>query len=279
VKRLFASLLMVAALAACGSPLAKAETPQQALSAAAQRSSQLKTAKFDIQGTVTMTLPAAMTQGLAGAGGAVTATLSGTGQAQFPDRYQLTANLKMSSFSVATEVIVAAGKAYVKNPLTGKWQVSTASASITDQLVQADPLSYSQYLKNAKSIKDLGDTSLNGTAVHHYQLTPDKAKLLTSLNSASAPNPQALAAIKQVLNSGTLTVDVWFGKDDHLVRRVSTNADYSIDLNQLMGSLGSLGSASGSQLPAGSMMHATASVTANYHDFDSSVTISIPTVG
>jgi hypothetical protein len=148
---------------------------------------------------------------------------------------------------------------------------------LTDQLGQPDPLTYGQFLKNVKSIKDLGDTTLNGTAVHHYQLTPDTAKLLASLNS-SAKNPQAAAAIKQVLNSGTMTIEVWFGKDDHLVRRLLTNADYTIDLNQLMGSLGAVAGSS-SRLPSGSTIHATAQVTINYHDFDAPVTISIPTVG
>ena len=113
--------------------------------------------------------------------------------------------------------------------------------------------------------------------VHHYRLIPDKEKLLAALDNAAAKNAQALAAIKQVLDSGTMTVEVWFGKDDHLVRRVSTDADYTIDLNQLLGSLGAP-ARSGSQLPAGSTIHATAHVVITYHDFDSPVTISIPTV-
>src|SRR5204863_7618138 len=132
---------------------------------------------------------------------------------------------KLGGLSVATDVIVANGKAYVKNPLNGKWEVSSQSSGLTGQLSQPDPLSYDQLLKNVKSIKDLGDTTLNGTAVHHYQLTPDKDKLMASLNSAAAKNPQALAGIKQVLDSGTMTVEVRFGKDDHLARRTSTDAD------------------------------------------------------
>jgi hypothetical protein len=187
-------------------------------------------------------------------------------------------NAKLTGISVATEVIVANGKAYVKNPLTGKWEASTASTGITGQFSQPDPLSYDQLLKNVKSIKDLGDTTLSGTAVHHYQLVPDKDKLLASLDQAAVKNPQALAAIKQVLDSGTMTVQVWFGKDDHLVRRISTDADYTIDLGQLMGSLGAP-AASSRTLPAGSSIHATAHVVINYHDFDAPVTISIPTVG
>ena len=267
------------ALAACASPLAKPETPQQALSGAAQRASQLHSAKFDLQGSVKMTFPAQRGQmfGQSGAAaGTISLDMSGNGEAQFPDRYHAVINARMTGLSVATEVIVANGKAYVKNPLNGKWQVSPQSGAITGQLSQPDPLSYGQLLKNVKSIKDLGDTTLNGTTVHHYQLIPDKDKLIASMDAAAVKNPQALAAIKQVLNSGTMTVEVWFGKDDHLVRRVSTDADYSIDLSQLMGSLGSAGSST-TQL-SGSI-RAVAHIVINYHDFDAPVTISVPTVG
>jgi hypothetical protein len=282
VKRLLASLLTILALTACASPLARPETPQQALSAAAQRASQLKSAKFDLQGHVTMTFPPQMSQmfGQTGASaGTLAVDLSGNGEAQFPDRYHMALNAKMAGFSIATEVIVANGKAYVKNPLSGKWEASAQSNSLTNQLGQPDPLSYDQYLKNVKSIKDLGDTSLGGTTVHNYQLTPDKDKLIASLDKLPSTNPQALAAVKQVLDSGTMTIDVWFGKEDHLVRRVSVNADYRVDLNQLMGSLGAAAGASASRLPAGATIHAIATVVINYHDFDSPVTISVPTVG
>src|SRR5207253_2876033 len=89
----------------------------------------------------------------------------------------------------------ANGKAYVKNPLTQKWEASAQSGNLTDQLGQPDPLSYDQYLKNVKSIKDLGDTSLGGATVHHYQLTPDKDKLLASLAKRPSMTPQARAAV------------------------------------------------------------------------------------
>jgi hypothetical protein len=281
MKRMLASLLVVVAVSACGSPLAKAETPQQALSSAAQRASQLHSAKFDLQGNVKMTFPPQLAQmfGQSGAAaGSMALDMTGSGEAQFPDRYHAVINAKLGGLSVATEVIVANGKAYVKNPLNGKWEVSSQSTGLTGQLSQPDPLSYDQLLKNVKSIKDLGDTTLNGTTVHHYQLVPDKDKLLASLDKGSAKNPQAQAAIKQVLDSGTMTVQVWFGKDDHLVRRLSTDADYAIDLSQLMGSLGSP-AASANKVPAGSSIHAIAHVVINYHDFDAPVTISIPTVG
>ena len=280
MKRLFLSVLTMVAVAACASPLAKAETPQQALAGAAQRASQLHSAKFDMQANVNMTFPPQLGQifGQTGSSsGSMTVAVTGNGEAQFPDRYHAVMNVKMGGLSLATEIVVANGKAYVKNPLTQKWEVSPQSGSLTDQLGQPDPLSYDQFLKNVKSIKDLGDTTQAGASVHHYSLTPDKDKLIASLNKLGK-NPQAAAAMKQVLDSGTMAVEVWFGKDDHLVRRMYVNLDYNIDLSQLVGSLGASAGASASRLPAGSTIHATAQVTINYHDFDAPVTINVPTV-
>ena len=284
MKRLLASLLTALALSACASPFAKSETPQQALSSAAQRASQLKFAKFDFSGQVTMTFPAALasTFGQSGISSSLAVEVTGNGEAQFPDRYHATLNAKMSSLSIASEVIVANGKSYVKNPLTNKWEASSQSrGGITSQLGQLDPLSYDQLLTNATFKKDLGDTTLPGdsTVLHHYQLTPDKDKLIASLNKSSVKNPQAAAALKQVLDSGTMTIEVWFGTADHLVRQLVTSADYTIDLNQMMSSLGVPAGSVRGQLPAGSTIHATAQIVIKYHDFDKPVTISVPSVG
>jgi hypothetical protein len=281
VKRLFLSLLTMVVLAACASPLAKPQTPEQALAAAAQKASQLHYAKFDLAGNVKMTFPRELAQMFGqtgGAAGSVALDMTGKGEAAFPDRYKATINAKLSGLSITTEVVVANGQAYVKNPVNGKWESSPAGG-ITGQLSQPDPLSYEQLLRNVKSIKDLGETTLSDRSkVHHYQLTPDKEKLIASFDKAAVKNPQAKAAIEQVLNSGSLTVDVWFGSDDHLVRRVTTDADYTVDLSALMGALGAP-AGSGSRVPAGSTIHATAHIEINYHDFDVPVTIAIPSVG
>ena len=270
------------ALAASASPLAKPETPAQALSAAAQRASQLHSAKFDLVGNVKMTFPPQLGQmfGQSGsAAGSLALDMTGNGEAQFPDRYHATINAKLAGLSITTEVVVANGLAYVKNPINGKWESSAQSSGITGQLSQPDPLSYEQLLRNVKSIKDLGDTTMaDGTKVHHYQLIPDKDKLIASFDKAAVKNPQAKAAIEQVLNSGTMTIEVWFGKDDHLVRRITTDADYTVDLSQLMGALGAPGGSNGG-VPVGSTIHATAHIEISYHHFDAPVTISIPTVG
>src|SRR3989475_9269161 len=278
MKRVLASLLTMVALAACASPLAKAETPEQALGAAAQRASQLHSAKFAPRGNVKSTSPpqlGAMFGQSGTSAGSLALDMTGNGEAQFPDRYHATINAKLAGLSVATEVVVANGKAYVKNPMTGKWE-SSAQGGLSGQLSQQDPLSYEQLLQNVKSIKDLGQMKLaDGTTVRHLQLTPDKDKLLASFDKAAVKNPQAKAAIAQVLNSGTMTVDVWFGKDDHLVRRITTDADYTVDLSQLMGALGAP-SGSSNRVRAGSTIHASAHREINSNDFNVPVSIIHP---
>src|SRR3989442_13850217 len=97
MKRLFLSLLTMAAVAAGASPLAKAETPQQALAGAAQRASQLHSAKFDMQANVNMTFPPQMGQifGQTGSSSSMTVAVTGNGEAQFPDPYHDVMNVKM----------------------------------------------------------------------------------------------------------------------------------------------------------------------------------------
>lgn len=282
MKRLMAAILTAGMLAACASPLAKPETPQQAVAAAANRAKQLHSAKFDLQGHVNLTFPPQLASLFAQSGataGSFALDLTGNGEAQFPDRYHALINAKLGGVAIGSEVVSIAGVAYVKNPINGKWTASSVPGGIAGQLNQPDPLSYSQLLKNVKSIKDLGDTAIDGSAVHHYQLIPDRDKLLAAASAGSgSKDAQAQAALKQVLDNGTMTTEVWFGKDDHLVRRLQTDADYTMDLGQLMGSLGA-GSAGSTRVPTGSNIHAVAHMVINYHDFDSQVTITVPTVG
>jgi hypothetical protein len=291
MKRLF-PLLATLVLAACASPVAQQETPQQALHNAATATSKLHSAKFDLAGVISVQLPPQLTQGLnqeganslapglgqALASGSITADLSGSGQAQFPDKLHATINTRLGGLSVKTEEIVVGGKAYTKNPVTGQWSSGTANGALGTGLSQPDPLSYAQLLDTAGSIKDLGDTTLNGDTVHHYQVVPDKAKLAAKLDSVPAlKDPQARQAFQQILDKGTLTTQVWIGKSDHLLRRLLADAKLVIDLSQFMSGLGAGRGTQGlPAIPAGSTVTVTAHLTTNYHDFNSPVSIQAP---
>jgi hypothetical protein len=295
MKRLLVAILAVGTMASCASPLgAQSETPQQALVGAVQKMSQLQTAKFDLSGTVTMHLPPQLGQLLNQAGqntsglalSNLTIALKGNGEAQLPDRLHATIGVQMGGISVSTEEVVAAGKAYVRNPVSGVWTMAPATGGLSNEFSQPDPLTATQVLDTAKSVQDLGDTSLNGTTVHHYRLVPDKAKLSARLQSLPAlkNNAQAQAAFNQILNNGTMTIEVWFGKDDHLVRRIVSDANLAFDLGQLMQVLGvGRGSQgvppSSGTLPTGSMAQVTAHMDISYHDFNAPVTVTVPQVG
>ena len=133
-------------------------------------------------------------------------------------------------------------------------------------------MSSAAILKTAQSVKNLGDTTLNGKAVHHYQIVPDKNKL-----ADQASSPQAKELVRSMLQGGSIRLEVWIGKDDHLLHRLKDDTDATVDLNQVM-------QASGQQLPpgftmpAGVTVHTVVHATIDYHDFNTPVTVSAPAV-
>jgi hypothetical protein len=164
--------------------------------------------------------------------------------------------------------VVAGGKVYTKNPLTGQWLAGDPS-QFGMQLNQLGPLTAKQILETSGSVQDLGDVSPNNVQTHHYRVTPDKAKLTTSLEANPAfTDPKARKALEQALSNGTLTFEVWISKDDHLLRSMRSDADVSLDAAQLVGA--------NAHLPAGATIHVTASLTMAFHDFNAPVTITIP---
>jgi hypothetical protein len=293
MRRVLAGAGLALVLAACASPLrGQSETPQQALTAATQRMSQLHSARFTLHGTVAMTLPPELAQvfnqsgmAMTAPNGTLTVTFTGTGEAQFPDRFHAVVNAALGGVSVKTEEVVAAGKAYIKNPGTGSWIVVSGSAGLSDELSQPDPLSLTQVLDAAKTIKDLGDTTLDGVAVHHYRIVLDPGKLSAKLSSLPAmkDNPQAQAMFSQVLQHGSMTLEVWFGTDDHLVRQIHAVSSVSMDLLQLLGALGAGRGTEGLPGFGISGLSGTTQVTTifdiSYHDFNAPVTVTVPTVG
>ncbi len=277
MKRWLLSIGMGLTLAACG-PSAPAETPQQVLATAAQKLGALHTVKFDVHGTILTKIPpevmAAMTNNQAQQGSSVAALantsvdLKGTGEAVYPDQVHVSVQVTTTGLAFATEQVVAGGKVYTKNPLTGQWTVGDPS-QFGLQLNQLGPLTARQILENPASVQDLGDTSLTNVPVHHYRISPDKAKLTTALEANPAfTDPQARKALEQALNAGTLTFEVWISKDDHRLRSMRSDADMLLPAAQLLGG--------NPQLPAGATIHITAHLDLTFHDFNAPVTITIP---
>src|SRR5207248_4343392 len=101
-------------------------------------------------------------------------------------------------------------------------------------------------LGSAKDVKDLGDTTFDGVSVHHYRLTLDQAKLTQKLQDLPTlkGNAQAQQAFSQILQKGTITLEVWFGKSDHLVRQIVSDARLSFNPSDLVQGLPARGARS-----------------------------------
>jgi hypothetical protein len=277
MKRLLVSVGVSLTLVACGATAA-AETPQQVLAATAQKVGSLHTVKFDVHGTILTKLPpevmAALTNNQAQQGSSVaslantTVDLKGTGEAVYPDEVHVSVTVTTSGLAFVTEQVVAGGKVYTKNPLTGQWVLGDPS-QFGMQLNQLGPLTAKQILEATGSVQDLGDISLNNVQTHHYRVTPDKAKLTTSLEANPAfTDPQARKALEQALTNGSLSFEVWISKDDHLLRSMRSDANIVLAADQLVGA--------NAHVPAGATINIAARLDMAFHDFNAPVTITIP---
>jgi|GEM_PF-1917372 len=295
MKRLLAAALAAGLLSACAGVSApgatKSQTPQQSLTSSGTAMSKLRSARFDVNGTVHVTLPQALVDQLRAKGGAqagiltsdMTVTLKVSGAAQKPDQLQATISATLGGLTLNTEVIAVGGKLYYKDPMTSKWQLLKREARITESKT-GRRLSYQTILDTASSVTDVTDTNstINGVTVDHYRVVPDLAKLLAAISAGhTTTNSAAMSALQTVLQSATLTADVWTGSSDHLVRRLSYDADFTADLSQLVGALKARSATTKApvlSLPAGSMVHLTAHITVDLHDFNRQLTIEAPTL-
>jgi len=144
-------------------------------------------------------------------------------------------------------------------------------------------LSYQTILDTAKSITEVTDSTstVNGVLVEHYRIVPDLLKLLAQASAGHSPsNPAAMTALQTVLQNATVAADVWTGTSDHLVHRLSYDADVTADLHQLAGAMSSQAAAKvpAFNLPAGSIGHVTAHIVVDLHDFNTRLTIQAPAV-
>ena len=275
MKRALVTLASVMVLAGCSPSIQATETPQQVVATASDKMSQLHSAKFNLTATILEQFPAAFTQMLGPQGAALSnlsTDMSGNGQAKFPGQASMAMQVKTGSITVNTEMVISDGKFYIKDPQSGNFSQPAGGDSLSQFTNQADPLSGATILKTVQSIKDLGDTNLNGSAVHHYQIVPDKNKL-----ADQATTEEARALLRSMLQNGTTKLEVWIGKDDHLLRRFKNDSEASVDLSQILQATGQE-LPPGFVVPPGATVHAVVHATVDYHDFNANVTVTVPPV-
>ena len=294
MRRTLVAVLAIGLLSACAglnAPAAsKTDTPQQSLAATGNEMARLKSFRFDAKGTVSATLPASFANQLRARAGSQGSFLSGnmtvdltiSGAVKKPDQLDATIEAKVGGLTVSTEVMATGGQLYAKDPMTGKWKALGQPEKAGSAKSKAG-LSYQALIDSAKSLAEINDqpSTINGVAVDHYRIVPDLVKLLAQVTAGgSSKDPQLTVALEGILQEAQLTADVWTGSSDHLIRRVSYDADLTADLHVLSAAFANGTGANGPsvQIPAGSMAHLAAHAVINLHDFNSAVTIKAPTV-
>jgi len=293
MRRGLIAIIAVGLLSACAgvmAPAARSENPKQSLQSTGAAMAKAKTVHFNATGTITITLPpqvVAQLQAKAGSqsallGSTTTATFRVTGAAQRPDQLDANLSATIGGLTIGTEVIASGGHVYYKDPVTQKWQLAKRPTGGAP----AKPGSslYQGLLDTAKSVTEVSPqpSNIDGMAVEEYRIVPDLAKLFAQVEATRMPeNPLALAAIRQVLQNATVTASVWTGSNDHLLRRVTYDADVTADLSQLASAFASHGGSASRvfTIPAGSTVRLTAHVEVKLHDYGQTVTISAPTIG
>jgi hypothetical protein len=206
--------------------------------------------------------------------------LTVSGAAKRPDQLDATIQAKIGGLTVNTEVIATGGRLYAKDPMSGKWETVSAHAGQGSEKSKA-ALSYQAVIDTARSLTEINDqpSTLGGVAVDHYRIVPDLVKLfaLVSANH-SAKNPQLMSALQDLLQNAQLTADVWTGSSDHLIRRLSYDADATADLHALAAAFAGQRSSTSESLniPAGSTAHLTAHAVINLHNFNAAITVKAP---
>lgn len=293
VKRLFAIAVAAGLLSACAGVTTPGATnvgtPRQSLSATGTAMGQLKSLRFDLKGTVNLTLPQALVDQLKAKGGFQTGVLSSSmnvvlkisgAAAKTPDRLDAKISATLGGLAIETEVIATGGNLYYRDPMTSRWEILKKSTAAEPKST-SPKLSYQTVLDTAKSVTEVPDANsrLDSVTVDHYKVVPDLVKLFDQVATGHpSRDSAALSALRTVLQNASLTADIWTGTNDHLIRRLSYDASGSADLHDLAAAMSALATAPAFNLPAGSVARLTAHVVIDLHDFNTEVAINAPHV-
>jgi hypothetical protein len=159
-----AAIVLVVALVAVLGPASAPPAYAAILHEAAVHTGAEKTARFDITGSI----------GLSVSGQSVTAVLSGTGATVFPDRGELTEVGTILGKPLLRQDIVSVGnKVWTRNS-SGQWvlvPIPPDHASPIDQALEYPAQALDDLARVGSGYRSLGMTTVDGTRVRQIQLT------------------------------------------------------------------------------------------------------------
>ena len=126
------------------------------------------------------------------------------GDAVRPDKLRVKTKATFAGIVVDVELVSAAGKQFLRNPLTQRWdalQVDLGTANLLDAEKGALTI-----LRHADDLKRLPNEDLDGVAVLHIAGTVE-ASAITSVTGG-------------VPSGSPVTIEAWIGADDFLLRKV-----------------------------------------------------------
>jgi hypothetical protein len=207
-------------------------------------------------------------------------TFTTTGEQALPDRMHATTSIggAHSTLSIDAVETTKIGKdVYIHLPASlapdGKdqWVLLDSIGSIFQGAVgansaQQNPLDAIALLKDLQNVQTVGDETVNGAATTHYRGAAPPPK-----GGPSNPVSDFINGLLSRLESTTTTVDVWVGKGDNLVRRISVANSTRLDAGAI--------TRQSTPAPSGAATSPVSAQTAlifDFTDFDTPVTIAPP---
>lgn len=197
--------LLLCALASCSGQPARL-SPKAVVAKAYAATTAIQSEHYTITGTISASGEAL--------------EIHGEGDFLFPDREQM--RIEVSGQTI--EMVRIGDKHYLKLPGAAEWQVRELGSEALYQPVE--PMDTLGYLQSIAVVSELPDETVAGVLCEHYQGVVDVTQYLAAMESAIAKQAnseiqQGEATLGERLEGSGIAVEVWIGKEDHLVYQMT----------------------------------------------------------
>jgi hypothetical protein len=204
-----AAIVLIVALVAVVGPTSTPPAYAAILHEAAVRTGAVKSALFDLTGSI----------GLSVSGQSVTTALHGTGATQFPNRGELTEVGTILGKPLLRQDIVSVGNQVWTRSSSGQWvlvPIPPDHASPIDQALQYPAQALDDLVRVGSGYRNLGMTTVDGTRVRQIELTIPGSSF------------HAFGNLPEQASRWTVVVDV--GQSSLILQRLTINGRGSVSM-------------------------------------------------
>ena len=147
------------------------------------------------------------------------------GDVELPDRSRMIVQMAVVGQSLSIETLTLDGKAYAKDPTTGKWSEtsSSTSSSTMPPFLMTDPASTLDLSKVA-GVVEVDRPVVEGQKTRHLRYTADPGALADTMRKSAG-------AASSLMSDPKAVGEVWIRVDDGQVVRQSLTVTIEIDLS------------------------------------------------